>query len=186
MNRPDTRSERLTIDVNIARDFLESTRSGHADAVVLFRLARDGLVELAFAPQGYALDVIGELSDRLRAILEIENTREAPQIAYASEVTFPSEDLFPGAYVQGFSEAWRTVASTWHTHQGKVPQDQDRLHVETHVHAERDVFLTSDKSLIKMCDRLRDEHGIPISASSLAEYLSTRRNRPRTVGGSST
>jgi hypothetical protein len=166
--------QRLTIDVNIARDHHDTARPGHGEALELFRLARTGLVELATAPQGYRIDVRGALGEQLNAMLTRENVPQAPQLAYPSEVTYPSESLLPGAYVEGLAEAWDKVVATWRSHEGKAPQTQDRWHVETHLNARRDVFLTNDRPLVTMCHRLQVEHGVPITAMSLAHYLQQR------------
>jgi hypothetical protein len=170
--------ERLTIDVTVARDYLDSEREGHRQAVTLFELARKGEVELAAAPQGYRLDVEGDLAERLRATFREEGVAEARQLAYPSRVTYPGPNLFPGAYVPGFGEAWTEVVATWRSHEWKPPQGEDRFHVETHVMEGRDVFLTDDRPLRVMCRRLREEHGVPVVAMSLAEYLNRRTETP--------
>ena len=166
--------ERLTIDVNIARDYLCAARLGHSHALELFQLAHDGLVELAGAPQGYRLDVRGDLSEQLRMMFEKEGVTEAPQVARVSEATYPSETLFPGAHDDRLVEAWDKVVATWRSHERTAPQPQDRWHVETHLMASRGVFLTSDQALLIMCQRLRAEHNVPVIAMSLAEYLASR------------
>lgn len=168
------RPQRLTIDVNVARDFLDAARPGHGDAVELFRLARERVVDLAAAPQGYAIDVHGALSEQLNTLFEDEKVVWTPQLAYASELTYPSDDLYPGAYVEDLAGSWAEVVTTWRSHEGKVPQPQDLWHVETHINAGRDVFLTSDKPLLAMCKRLRIEHGVVITAMSITDYLNRR------------
>jgi hypothetical protein len=50
-----TSVDRLTIDMNVARDFLDSRRSGHQAATELFALNGRG-IELAIGPQGQLLD----------------------------------------------------------------------------------------------------------------------------------
>ena len=169
---PET--ERLTIDATVARDYIDPSRPRHARSVELFELAREGAVELATAPQGYRLDATGDLGKQLNSTFASEGVAEMPQLAYASEVTFPSENLFPGAYVDGFVQAWDTVIATWRSHEWKPPQIGDRFHLETHLLEHRDVFLTDDRPLLAMCRRLREEHGIRIKAMGLAEYLDSR------------
>ncbi len=168
------RPERLTIDVNIARDYLEPRRRGHADAVVLFCLARNGVVELATAPQGYRLDVHGALEAQLKTLLQGEGVTQAPQVARVSDVTYPSENLYPGPYLPRLDLAWTSIIAKWRSHERKPPQIEDRWHVETHIVAKRDVFITNDEALITMCNRLRDEHGIEIRAMTLHDYLAAR------------
>jgi hypothetical protein len=167
-------SERLTIDATVARDYTDPSRPRHARSAELFELAREGAVELSTAPQGYRLDATGDLAQQLESMFASEGVTEAPQLAYASEVTFPSDNLFPGAYVDGFAEAWDTVVATWRSHEGKPPQIGDRFHVQTHVHEQRDVFLTDDRPLLVMCRRLREEHGVPIVAMGLVDYMDSR------------
>jgi hypothetical protein len=104
---PMDRPERLTIDVTVARDFRCAGRERHAYAEALFELARKGDVELVTAPQGYRLDVSGDLAGQLSRAFAEENVAEANQLAYLSEATYPSESLVPGAYVAGFNEAWQ-------------------------------------------------------------------------------
>jgi hypothetical protein len=162
----------LTIDLNVVRDYDDARRTGHADALALFELARDGKVEIARAPQGYRLDVTeGSFRHDLEAILAAEKVEESPQLAYATEATFPSETLFPGSYVPGFSDAWNVVRASWRCHDYKPPEVEDHFHVETHVFAQRDFFLTADRGLLVMCRRLRDEHRINIEAMTVSEYL---------------
>jgi hypothetical protein len=162
--------EHLTIDVTVARDYLDPERDGHPYAVALFRLARRGEVELSTAPQGYRLDVDHDLAEQLRELFEREEVRETRQVARASPVTYPGPDLFPGHYHEGFSEAWDRIAASW----PKAPGGADRFHVETHIVEQRDVFITDDKRLLTMCRRLRDEGGVAIVAMGVAEYLAHR------------
>lgn len=147
---PDlTTSERLTIDLTVARDYLaaddEKRRERHKQAAVLLALAEAGEVELAIAPQGYRLDAQGDLAEQLRTLFSGQGVEEARQLASVSEVTYPSEDLSPGQYVDGFAHAWDLIIGTWRSHEWKPPKLADRFHVETHVLEKRDVFLTDDR-----------------------------------------
>lgn len=111
---------RLTIDVNVVRDFLDSRRDGHKLATELF--ARNGSdIDLAIATQGNQLDATGFLGGELREALAREGISETRQLAYLSEATYPSEDLFPGQYVDGFKEAWNQIIDTWKTDRGRGP-----------------------------------------------------------------
>jgi hypothetical protein len=162
--------ERLTIDVTVARDFLAPEREGNADAQALFELARQGEVELITAPQGYRLDVEGELAEQLQDLFKREEVGQAGQVARVSEVTYPGADLFPGNFVEGFAEACELIAKDW----PRAPGLADRFHVETHLVEGRDVFLTADRRLLRMCQRLHEEHGFAIVAMSVADYLNRR------------
>jgi hypothetical protein len=165
-------AELLTIDVTVARDYLDPRRAGHINAATLFELARQGEIELTTAPQGYRLDVEGDLAEQLRATFSHEDVSEARQLAYVSEVTFVGDDLIVGHVVEGFADAWNDVVASWRTADGKEPpQTADRFHVETHVIERRDVFLTSDRALRSMCRRLAGEHGFSIVAMTVADYL---------------
>lgn len=165
-------TERLTIDATVARDYLDPEQERHALALELFDLARRGQVELSTAPQGYRLDVSGgDLSEQMREAFDREQVEQARQVARVSEVTFPGEDLIVGHYVEGFVEAWGEIAEGWQ----RAPGPADRFHVETHLADKRDVFITDDKRLLVMCRRLREEHGFPIVAMSLGDYLDRRR-----------
>src|SRR5919198_4776137 len=166
--------ERLTIDVTVARDYLDRRRDRHSLAIELFELARHGAVELSTAPQGNRLDVTSDLAEQLQTMFACEEVAEAPQLAYPSTVTYPGPNLIPGAYVAGFAEAWDALVAGWRSHEGKPPGLGDRFHVETHVLQKRDVFLTDDRPLLLMCRRLSNEHGIPIVATGLMEYLESR------------
>jgi hypothetical protein len=170
MHSPET----LTIDVTVARDFLDASRERHSSATKLFKFFRAGEVDLVTAPQGYALDVQGDLAEQLRAVLGEEQVREAPQLAYPSAVTFPSENLFPGAYVEGFGKAWGRIAASRPESNRWPPRLPDRYHVETHVHQGRNVFVTDDQPLLEMCQRLKEDEGIPIVAMGLVEYVESR------------
>jgi len=171
--------ERLTIDLTVARDYLaadeEQRRERHERAVELFELARRDEIELVVAPQGYRLDVEGDLAEQLRAMFSDEGIALARQLAYVSEVTFPGEDLIVGAIVPGFADAWNHVVATWRSHEWKPPTLPDRFHVETHVLEGRDFFITDDRPLLAMCRRLRVEHGISIEAVTVADYLARVR-----------
>jgi hypothetical protein len=164
--------QRLTIDVTVARDVLDPERDGHADARALFELARRGEVELITAPQGYRLDVEGELAEQLQELFEREDVLQARQVARVSEVTYPGEDLIPGHHVEGFAEACELVAKDW----PRAPGLADRFHVETHLIEGRDVFLTDDRALRVMCGRLGEEHGFSILAMTPADYLEQRES----------
>jgi len=166
--------EQLTIDVNIARDYLDQKRRDHNYALKLFKLARIGVVELATAPQGYRFDVNGVLAAQLTELFQNEGVLELPQVSRLSDVTYPSETLYPGRYSSHLPEAWDAIIADWRSHEGKSPKIEDRWHIETHIVAKRDTFITNDRPLVTMCNRLREEHGIEIRAMSLREYLTTR------------
>lgn len=170
-----TPPERLTIDLTVARDFLEPARERHLVAQELFALARRRVVELTVAPQGLRLDVGGDLAEQLQSAFGDEGVEEARQLAYLSEVTYPSPALFPGQYVSDFGPAWEHVVGAWRSHEGKPPKLADRFHVETHTLEGRDVFITDDRPLRAMCRRLSGEHGFQVVAMGLAEYLEARR-----------
>lgn len=169
-----TAPERLTIDVTVARDYVDLCRPRHARALELFELARQGSIELSTAPQGYRLDANGDLAKQMNATFAIERVARAPQLAYASEATFPGDDLMVGAYVPGFAEAWNAVATSRPPSNKWPPGIPDRFHIETHVLQERDVFLTDDGPLLEMCRRLHDEHAVNVVAKGLVEYLDSR------------
>jgi predicted nucleic acid-binding protein len=163
--------ERLTIDASVWIDYLDSESERHALALALFELAERGEVELWAAPQGYRLDRMrAESVEQLREAFEREEVNQARQVARVSEVTFPGEDQFPGHHVEGFVEAWATIAENW----PKAPGPADRFHVETHMVEGRDVFITDDKRLLKMCRLLSDRHGFSIEAMPLGDYFARR------------
>lgn len=169
-------AELLTIDLNVARDFLDPRRNGHRAAVELFALNGEA-VELAIGPQGRRVDAPeGRLVKELDAMREEESVRELRQLAYLSEATLPSEDLYPGQYVEGFREAWGQIIETWKTSDGRAPEHPDDFHVEAHLLEERDVFISADRALQEMCRRLREEHGLAIRAMSIEEYLGSRES----------
>jgi predicted nucleic acid-binding protein len=168
--------ELLTIDATVAFDYIGGAEPRHALAVELVERARRGQVELAAAPQGYRLDLTkgrAQSIAELRAAFAREGVRQARQVARVSEVTFPGPDLFPGNHVEGFAEACEQIAEDW----PRAPGAADRFHVETHLTEQRDVFITDDRRLLRLCRRLRDEHGFPLVAMRLADYLAAR---PRT------
>jgi hypothetical protein len=76
--------------------------------------------------------------------------------------------------VPGFADAWNKMAASWSTDRmGKrPPEPTDGLHVETHLMSGRDVFVSRDAPLIKMCERLRDGCGWSIDAVGIVEYVS--------------
>ncbi len=170
MNRP----ELLTIDMTVARDFLDPKRSGHLEAKELFAL-NGNEVRLAIGPQGQRLDAPdGDLRVQLEEMCERQNVTVLRQLAYLSEATFPSEDLLLGQLVDGFKDAWRQVIKTWKTSDGKPPEHPDDFHMEAHLLEDRDVFLTADRALRAMCRRLSDEHGFPVAAMTVGAYLEGR------------
>jgi hypothetical protein len=170
-----TQVDRLTIDLNVARDFLDSRRIGHQAAVELFAL-NGGEVELAIGPQGQLLDAPeGELRRELDELCRLENVLELSQLARLSDATFPSEELFPGQVVAGFEEAWAAIAATWKTSDGKAaPDHPDDFHIEAHLLEGRDIFITADRALRETCRRLGEEHGIEVEAMTVGEYLADR------------
>jgi hypothetical protein len=165
---------RATIDMNLIRAALDRERAGHADASRLLDAAARGDVELAVPPQGSLADLHGQydgdLAKDIEALLAKTGVVELPQVARLSNVTFPSENLFPGHVVAGFDEAWNAVAADWTTHQGACPGAEDRWYVESHVLASNDVLVTDDRALRAMCDRLRVEHGLAIASESLSDF----------------
>jgi hypothetical protein len=167
--------ERLTIDVTVARDYLDEGRARHDRACELFALGRSGAVELAAATSGYIFDVAGDLEGQIREMLEDEGVNTTAQLAYP-DVMFPAPNAFPGAGVEGLGEAWDAILANWRANEDRAaPGPTDRLHVETHVMEKRDVFITDDRPLLAMCRRLRDEHQIRVEAMSLAGYLDSRK-----------
>jgi hypothetical protein len=166
--------DRLSIDMTVVQDYAGTRRPRHADAIELFALAESGSVELIVAPQGHRDDVApGPLAEGLAVLVAKGLIREADQLAVVSEHTVIPFTI--GSGVEGFSEAWNEVIATWHTNESRPPGDKDRWHAETHVNEQADVLITDDKPLRVMCRRLNDEHGIPITAKGLTEYMTSRR-----------
>ncbi len=111
---------------------------------------------------------------QLREAFAREGVEETSQLPYPSEDLLPSDDLFPGEGVPALRKARDVVAAQWRAKNRKPPKLADCLHVETHVHEGRDVFITDDKRLLEMCRALRDEHGIAVEAVTVGEYLARR------------
>jgi predicted nucleic acid-binding protein len=165
---PVSPPERLTIDASVWIDYRDDESDRHPLARSLFALAERGEIQLWAAPQGYRLDLTrADSAEQLSEAFECEEVRPARQVARVSEVTFVGEDLIVGQHVERFVEAWASIAEGW----PKAPGPADRFHVETHLVEERDVFITDDRRLLKMCRLLNDQHGFSIVAMSLAEYL---------------
>jgi len=166
--------QRLTLDMTVLRDAAYQQRAGHDDARVLLECAERGDVELGVPPQGWLADVrgqfSGELAECVRELLAHPGVVELPQVARLSDVTFPGENLLPGAYVDGFEEAWSGIAAHWNG-PGQRPGDFDRWYVEAHLLDGRDLLLTDDVGLRTMCERLRVERGFAIRAESLRDYV---------------
>jgi hypothetical protein len=169
--------EKLTIDLTVIRDLHNPKEARHALAMQLFALAKAGVVELVVAPQGYRIDVDRALGEQLDALLADQKTPLARQVARVSPVTLLSNDLSLGQVVKGFDAAWDKVDSDWRSHEYGKPGIADRYHVETHLLESRDVFITDDRGLLVMCRRLREEHGFPIVAMGLQEFLESHRER---------
>lgn len=162
----------LTIDLNIARDYLDPRRRHHEDAVALFALNGDS-IELAIGPHGLLLDIERKsaLAQELAELIRRKNIRVLRQLAYLTDVTFPSRDLYPGTVVPGFRKDWATVLRDWRTNEGAPPKPPDDFHIEAHLLDQRDVFLTRDRGLRAMCQRLQNEFSYPINAMTAEEYL---------------
>lgn len=169
------RPERLTLDMTAIRDLVYENRERHQDGLRLLGLAERGRVELGIPPQGSLADLRGQfggdLADRIKALHLRDGVVGLPQLARLSEVTFLGENLFPGHFVEGFTEAWAQASATWNTHQGKCPGDFDRWYVESHIAERRDVLVTDDEPLRVMTDRLREEHGLAVQTESLRECV---------------
>jgi hypothetical protein len=166
---------RLTLDMTAIRDLTDEQRKGHCDGLKLLERADAGRIEIAIPPQGTLADLHGEFDGELARQVEQLRSRkgvvELPQLAYASDVTFPANNLLPGYGVDRLHQAWREVVGSWKTHEGRCPGDVDRWYVESHIAAKRDVLITDDGPLRALCRRLREEHGFAIEAESLAEYV---------------
>ena len=156
------------------RDAIYEHRERHGDALTLLEAAERRDVELGVPPQGSLADLRGqfggELAEHVRALLARPGVVALPQVARLSDVTFPGEDLLPGAYIDGFHEAWDAIAAKWRG-PGKRPGNFDRWYVEPHLLGDRDVFLTDDVGLRTICARLHDEYGFCIYAESLPDYV---------------
>jgi hypothetical protein len=163
------------------RDAAYANRERHGDARNLLELAARGKVELGVPPQGSLADLQGhlrgELADSVRELLDRPGVTRLPQIARVSQVTFPGKDLRVGACVDGFPEAWAAITADWNG-PGKRPGNVDRWYVESHLVGRRDVLLTDDLALRTICDRLRNEHGLPVRAQSLHSFLVSRDGAP--------
>jgi hypothetical protein len=166
-------NQRASIDTTVIRDLLDEERPQHILAVKLFELADTGELELVIAPQGHRDDVWeGDLKEEIQGLADSGRLAESEQVSRVSEVT-----LLPfiiGHYSEGFDEAWGAVLAGWKTHEGKLPGDKDRWHVETHLLDPAEIFITDDGPLLVMCRRLREEHGLTINAMRLQEYLESR------------
>ena len=112
--------ELLTLDLNIARDFLDHGRAHHAEAVSLFEL-NGTAVELAMGPQGTLLDANGQLRGEVAQLCRDENIGELRQLAYLSEATFLSDDLYLGQLVEGFQDDWAAAIANWKPIKGARP-----------------------------------------------------------------
>lgn len=55
-----------------------------------------------FTPQGSRLDADGSLGTRMRDAPYNRGVDELPQVARLSDVTFPSDTLFPGRFEENF------------------------------------------------------------------------------------
>jgi hypothetical protein len=154
--------ERLTIDQTVLIDFLDEGGDRHALAEELLDLAERGEIELAVAPQGYRAERPGDKTEQVRELFQRQGVVQARQVARVSEVTYLPHVL--GHYVEGFPEACA----------GSSASHADRFHGETHLADGRDVFITDDKRLLSLCDRLR-EQGFPIVAMKLGDYLDRGR-----------
>jgi hypothetical protein len=165
--------QRISIDTTIIRDLLDEGRPQHMLAVKLFEIAEAGEIELVIAPQGHRDDVWeGDVMEDIQRLVDSGRLAESEQVSRVSEVT-----LLPfiiGHYAEGFDEAWDAVLAGWKTHEGKLPGNKDRWHVETHLLDPAEVFITDDGPLLVMCRRLHEEHGLTIRAMRLQEYLESR------------
>ncbi len=81
--------------------------------------------------------------------------------------------LFPGAVVDGFPEAWGAALEQLPPGKKHRPGNEDRLHVESHLLDGRDVFITDDKPVLKMCALLATA-GWKIDAVGLVDYFKRR------------
>lgn len=160
--------------MTVIRDATYENRERHGDARRLLELAERGDIELGVPPQGTLADLRGqfggELAKRVQELLARPGVVGLQQVTRLSNVTFPGNNLLPGAYVDGFHEAWDAIAADWNG-PGKRPGNFDRWYVESHVLGGRDFLLTDDLALRSMCDRLRNDHGFPVHAESLSSYV---------------
>jgi hypothetical protein len=166
--------KRLTLDMTAIRDATDGERERHDDAQRLLKLAERGEVELGVPPQGSLADPRGrfggDLAERVQGLLARPGIVGLPQVARLSDVTFLGGNLFLGAYVEGFHEAWDDIIPDWNG-PGKRPGDVDRWYVESPLLGGRDILLTDDLALRTMCDRLRNEHGFAVHAESIKTYV---------------
>lgn len=160
-----SRPERVTIDMTVIIDLLTPGVDRHGDALKLLEMARSGQVEIAIAPQGHLHDNPSDRVGDLRRTYPDVRFEELPQLAYLSDHTYPSPNLYPGNYDLKLAKAMRQVSIG----------DKDAWHVETHYVEGRDVFITDDDRLKRRVKRLNSEHGFEITVMCLEEYIEARR-----------
>jgi hypothetical protein len=167
-------AESVTIDLTVILDYEDPGRPRHQLARALFALHQAGEIELARATSGTVVDIKDNIRfGELHEMLEAKGVSELPQLAYPG-LMIPGANLYPGAAAPHVRVAWDAVLATWRTHEGKRPNIEDSVHIETHVMMGRDVFITDDNDLLAMCRRLQNEHAIPIDACTLKSYLARR------------
>ena len=108
----------------------------------------DRQVELTTAPQGFRLDISGDLAEQVQGV----------------------RALVPWPIRRGVCRGVeRDRGGLGDTPGGRPLPRRDA----SGRRARR--FITDDKRLLVMCSRLREEHGFPIVAMNLADYLRQRR-----------
>lgn len=166
--------KRLTLDMTAIRDATDCRREHHPAGLELLGAAERGELELGIPPQGVLSDLAGssgtELSRQITELQAMPGVVVLRQVARLSNVTYPSDTLFPGAYIDGLHEAWNTETGKWNG-PGRCPGTFDRWYLETHLVNGRDTLVTDDRGLRTMCGLLGDGLGVDIDARSITEFV---------------
>ena len=153
---------KLTFDTNILRDYLESDRPHHSDAVSLVRLDEQGLCEIRVISR-YITDVpAGDLRNRLDALAICQRPRIGTIAQWnVSEwnADFWATEKESRIYAELFKLIFPAAVRSSRHHKNR---SADVGHLLGHIRAKRDIFVTRDGDILKRKSDLMSNFGVSV------------------------
>jgi hypothetical protein len=157
---------KLTFDTTAVRDLWDEDRAGHECVTQLLNLASAGDVDLAVTR--YIHDDIpsGDLAGRINGLHELQVSLTGG--VFTLGVSRLGSDRLGDERV---IELQRTLASARNDRDPKPPGAVDWMHLHAHLLEGRTVFLTSDKAILRIADKLL---ALGVVVMTPCGYLATR------------
>jgi hypothetical protein len=159
-------AEKLTLDTNVVREHW-SERAKLEVVEMLVELAERGEAELAVTR--YIRDDVpgGVLATRINDLAAELSILETGGVFTLDESCLDGPD---GLGDQEFVDFQHALGPDWRPKRGKAPDRRDWLHLHAHLIQRRDVFLTWDRGLLELGEKLKAA-GFAITVARPEDYL---------------